>query len=249
MDKANWVQRCQWFKSTLGQLLIEIEAMELTRKLPKLRVGRFGLLFHDQPIFSGVFNPRIKDLLLVTKASSQDSPAFSVISDAENLPLLDNSVSLVMLPHVLELVEDPKQTIEEAVNVLTGEGLIIITGFNPFSLWGIRRLFAHKTMPGLGRFISANRVRRWLRDNDCECLSTRTVFYRFPSRSYRWLRATRFLEVLGRFCWPGLGGAYVIIAQKRMLPLMPIKERWRVKELLVAKGVKGVVEPTRRSQS
>ena len=48
----------------------------------------------------------------------------------------------MLLPHTLELVEDPYAVLREAERVLCAEGCLMICGFNPFSGWGARRLFA-----------------------------------------------------------------------------------------------------------
>ena len=48
----------------------------------------------------------------------------------------------ILLPHTLELVEDPYAVLREAERVLCAEGCLMICGFNPYSGWGARRLFA-----------------------------------------------------------------------------------------------------------
>ena len=65
-----------------------------------------------------------------------------VLGDAHHLPLAGNSVDLVVLPHVLEFAADPHQILREVERVLVPEGQVLISGFNPFSLWGIKRRLA-----------------------------------------------------------------------------------------------------------
>ncbi len=49
-----------------------------------------------------------------------------------------------------------------------------------------------------------------------------------------------FWETLGKHCWPFLGGAYVILAKKRVVPLTPVKMRWHARRQVIASGI---VEP------
>jgi len=246
INKTKWQQRCQWLTSPLGQALLAVEGMELSRILPKTRLGRFGLIFHAAPLFDAVVKTRVRDLVCATPEVSHEYPHhLSIVSDPQALPLLENTMSMVFLPHILELTESPEQALAEAVNALTGEGMIVITGFNPTSFWGLKRLWTNDKMPYLGRFVSPNRIRRFLKNNDCQLLKTRTVYYRPPVSCNKVQAWMRFMEVLGRLCWPAFGGAYVIVAQKKMVTLTPMTATWKVKNFLTNKGL---IAPTPRSR-
>jgi hypothetical protein len=45
----------------------------------------------------------------------------------------------VVLPHALELARDPHHALREVERVLVPEGRVVISGFNPASLWGLRQ--------------------------------------------------------------------------------------------------------------
>src|SRR5581483_1262124 len=62
-------------------------------------------------------------------------------SDFRDLPIASNSADLVVLPHVLEFAEHPHQILREVERILMPEAHVILSVFNPFSLWGIRRAF------------------------------------------------------------------------------------------------------------
>lgn len=59
--------------------------------------------------------------------------------DFESLPFPSASLDLVVLPHGLELARDPHDTLREVERVLVPEGRVVIAGFNPASLWGMRQ--------------------------------------------------------------------------------------------------------------
>ena len=62
--------------------------------------------------------------------------------DLANLPFATASLDGVVLHHSLELVKDPRAAIKEVERVLAPGGKLLICGFNPFSLYGLRRLYA-----------------------------------------------------------------------------------------------------------
>ena len=59
-----------------------------------------------------------------------------VRADLHACRLAGNSVDLVVLPHVLEFDANPHQILREVERVLVPEGSVVVTGFNPYSLWG-----------------------------------------------------------------------------------------------------------------
>ena len=67
-------------------------------------------------------------------------PSFT--AELEELPFQTASLDAVVLHHALETVADPRVALREAVRVLTPGGRLIIAGFNPWSLVGVRRLYA-----------------------------------------------------------------------------------------------------------
>lgn len=260
VDKNNWMQRCRWLATPLGRFLLAAQALEMTRILQDTRLGRFGLVYHPEPLFSQIFSSCVEQLICLAMqnyprcenvfAKKPNTTILTVASAAESLPFLENTLSMIIMPHILEYVANPKATLREALNALTGNGLIVITGFNPCSFWGLRRFIMMPTlrqrMPYNGEYIAPGRIRRWLVNADCQIIKMRTVYFRLPIANNTFQKCTQFMEALGRFCWPALGGAYVIVAQKTQLPYIPVREPWRMKDLLIAKDA---IQPTPRSRA
>ena len=69
-------------------------------------------------------------------------PGVTLCAPLASLPFASDSIDAIILPHTLELVEDPYAVLREAERVLCAEGCLMICGFNPWSGWGARRLFA-----------------------------------------------------------------------------------------------------------
>src|SRR5690606_22111710 len=88
-----------------------------------------------------------------------------VYAQAEALPSASPSLDLVVLPHVLEFSRHPHQILREIERVLVPDGSLVITAFNPYSLFGLRRAFARRSgsWPWRGHYFSAPRLRDWLK--------------------------------------------------------------------------------------
>ena len=86
---------------------------------------------------------------------------------------------------------------------LMPEGSIVISGFNPLSLWGMKRLLwgRRDQLPWSGRFIGLLRLRDWLHLLGFELNGGRFGCYAPPFASSRWMERSGFMEKAGdRWC-------------------------------------------------
>lgn len=142
------------------------------------------------------------------------------------LPFKSQSLDLVVLPHVLELVRDPHETLREVERVLVPEGRLVIAGFNSASLWGLaqraghvqRRLGARSPLylPRGGEFIGYRRLRDWLRLLSIDIEGGRFGCYAPPLQSEAWLQRYAWMDKTGDRWWPVFGAVYFIVAVKRV---------------------------------
>lgn len=170
----------------------------------------------------------------------------SMVCSAESLPLAADSIDVVVLPHVLEFSPSPHRVLREMERVLIGDGHLVLTGFNPWSCWGLWRMFLwwRDTAPWCGHFYGLSRIRDWLTLLDLELLTVARLFYRPPLRHSGALERLATMEQLGRHVWPILGGAYVLVAKKRVIPLTSSRIRWHARRSMISSGL---AEPTTRS--
>jgi SAM-dependent methyltransferase len=158
----------------------------------------------------------------------------AVINRFEELPFVSQSIDLVVMPHILEFSEEPHQVLREVDRVLVPEGHVIITGFNPASLWGMRqamaRLGATPFLPKDGQFISLPRIKDWLKLLSLEASRGRFGCYLPWSRSERWLARWAFMEKAGDRWWPVLGSVYMLTAVKRVRGMRLVGKAWRRRE-------------------
>jgi SAM-dependent methyltransferase len=167
-----------------------------------------------------------------------------IVAEPERLPIASDSVDAVVLPHTLDLARDPHQVVREAERLLIPEGRLILTCFNPLSLWGLWRLVLRRTgrLPWSGHFVSYPRLQDWLRLMGFAIERSEVMMFRPPIRSEPVLRRLTLLETYGERYWPMLAGVYVVQAIKRVSTLTPVGPRWRRLRPLG----QGVIEPTTR---
>lgn len=150
------------------------------------------------------------------------------------LPFDSDSLDLVVLPHVLEFSEHPHQVLREVARVLRPEGNLIISGFNPRSLWGLHRALAGREgYPWQGQFIALPRIKDWLALLGFEVAGGRFAAYAPPLHTTRWLERFAFIEAAGDRWWAVSGGVYFVHAIKRVHGMRLIKPKWN--EGLVSK--------------
>jgi len=171
--------------------------------------------------------------------------ASDLVADSGALPLATGSVDLVVLPHVLEFSAHPHRILREAARVLTHDGQIVISGFNPLSLWGLRRALGRgrNEYPWCGRFIGLLRLKDWLQLLSFELNGGRFGCYAPPFSQAQWLGRSAFMEQAGERWWPIAGGVYVVRAVKRTIGMRLVMPSWRSQ----AKAAKSLSPVTQRN--
>jgi len=160
----------------------------------------------------------------------------SLLMDCEALPFADQSLDLVVLPHTLELSRDPHATLREVERVLVPEGRVIISGFNPLSLWGqsqrragwYARLGINSFfLPPEVDFIGYWRLRDWLRLLSFEVSGGRFGCYRPAVESPAWLSRFAWMDKAGDRWWPIMGAVYFLVAVKRVRGMRLLGPVWK----------------------
>lgn len=222
-----------WYQTSLGQMLAQQEQQQLDRLLPDL----FG--YHLLQL--GAASPSLlaasrilHKVVLDTTAPSVFQPS-QLTGQPEHLPIQPDSIDAVVLRHSLDVALDPRQVLREAERILVPEGHLIIIGFNPRSLWGIRRCLSFRTQeaPWADRFLSVHRIKDWLALLGMETSDIHYLFFRPPVGRSAVADRLQFLERWGQKWWPFLGGTYILLARKKVSTLTSIKPRWRPRRAVV----------------
>ena len=162
-----------------------------------------------------------------------ESGGANVRCDFHELPFAANSIDLVVMPHVLEFHDDPHQILREVERVLIPDGQLVITGFNPISLWGARQRLSrrHDGFPSNGHYLSVLRLKDWLQLLSFEVERGNFGCYAPPCHSRRWLRRWHFMESAGDRWWSFAGGVYLLRAVKRVRGMRLIMPPWNQKKV------------------
>ncbi len=234
-----------WYAQSSGALLFEAEQRELEGLLGGcfgyylVQIGALGT--PTEPLGLGSQRSRV---LLGPVPPTHDG-VIPLCSELQRLPIASDSVDLVLLPHTLDFFGDPHRILREVERILIPEGRVIVYGFNPWSLWGVARLFrAGRGVPWCGRFLAPRRVEDWLGLLGFDVESSETLMFRPPFHS-RWInRGLHRLEGAGQRLWSRFGGVYMIQAVKRVARPTPVGPVWRLRSVVLGGRM---IEPTTRS--
>jgi len=227
-----------WLQTPLGQYLLAHEQGMYDSAVNDL--FGFNALQLGMPEVDLLRNSRIPYRFRVAESGDVNLRCHS-----SQLPFAALSADLLVLPHVLEFSEHPHETLREAERILVPEGHLVLSGFNPLSLWGAKRLFAKGgEYPWRGKFISLLRLKDWLALLGFEVVAGRMCCYVPPLRNQYWLQRYAFMDNAGDRWWPMLGGVYFLVAKKRVVGMRLIRPNWngsRVAQALMPK-------PTQKTQ-
>ena len=165
------------------------------------------------------------------------TPAFSPVLEMpylkgqlEGLPFAKHQFDGLVLHHALERSADPRAGLREAARVLAPGGRIVIVGFNPVSLFGLRRGYA-KWVPDFfsdRQFVNPLRLFDWLELLGFE-LDARPTYtdYRLPLVPPQSFDSAAAWFADRNVVWPSmqwfkrapLGAVLIVSAVKRALPL------------------------------
>ncbi len=178
----------------------------------------------------------LSDTILPPLPQSESRTPVVVVNDFAELPFASHSLDLIVLPHVLEFAREPHQVLREVERVLIPEGRVIVVGFNPASLWGVRQAVGRLTgahfLPSEGGFISLPRLKDWLKLLNMEVDRGHFGCYAPSCTTEKWLNRFSFMESVGQRWWPFFGAVYAVQAIKRvkgMRLIGPVRSRQTVK--------------------
>jgi SAM-dependent methyltransferase len=233
-----------WWDSPLGRTLLAAESELLGEALEDvfgwelLQVGAWG----SSRELLGRSRSRRQSLL----AGAAFPGGADILARPSALPVMGDCIDAVLLPHTLEFAPDPYAVLREVDRVLVGEGQLLVLGFRPWSLWGMRARWTRSGFPpGMRRVLSERLLREWLVLLGFEVVAAQRYLYLSP-----WGRGLARGAAAGRMLRGGLtyplpANAFLLKARKRVYTLTPVRPRFREKPAVIG----GLVKPTTRSQA
>ncbi|MNZ69091.1 hypothetical protein D3C78_873830 [compost metagenome] len=142
-----------------------------------------------------------------------------VKADPLHLPFAEKSVDACLLANTLPWCSDPHRLLREADRVLIDDGWLILSGFNPMSLMGLRKLVPvlRRKSPYNSRMFTFTRQLDWL------------SLLNFEVMHYSGFQVLPWTQQGGKMLtthFPALGCMQLIVARKRTIPLTlnPMKQ-------------------------
>lgn len=225
---------CDWYRQPLGRLLARAEYEKLDKAIEGLfgkqqltiaapwdyDYGKHGQVQYQYNLDLGTM--RIHDI--------------DMVGAAESLPVMTDSIDLLILPHILERSDDPHQVLREADRCLVSGGHLIVFGFNPFSLWGLWRKFYgwRGLAPWNKRFYSMFRIKDWLSLLGFDVLQEERMFHRPPINH---AKIMNYLKLMEKIAWPLPTASYMLLAQKRDIGFTIIKPVWKRPSRVLSGGL------------
>ena len=221
-----------WFATPQGQYLLACEQAFFDHSVADIfGYNALQLGLHEQELLRASRMPlrmMAGNRVGLSALSNQLEGYEKVRLIMDELPFECGSLDMIAMPHVLEFNENPHQILREVERVLRPEGTIFISGFNPRSLWGVRRALGKRMgYPWNGDFISLTRLKDWLALLGFEVVAGRFACYAPPLANPKWLRRFEFMEAAGDRWWAVCGGIYFLQAIKRVPGMRLVKPQWK----------------------
>ena len=238
VDRSQMMQ--EWLNTSLGKALLQQEVRVVEDALD----GVFG----EQCLQLGLWGERRTFMRYartqrcsLIAGTSEGKPC--AVGHLHQLPVESDSIDAVLLPHTLDYSDRPHAILREVDRVLRRDGRLIVLGFKPVGLWGLRRLIPGAGIPpGADYLISDRRLKDWLRLLDMRIERSSRYFFRWPIPGNK-ARGSGKWERRGQAWWPELAACYMLSAQKRVSTLTPVRPLWRRQPKVVA----GLAEPSTRA--
>ena len=235
----------EWFDGPLGSRVLREEAALARVALDDvfgfelLQVGSWGPTRH---LLGGA---RTQHATLLAPSLN---PGVTLCAPMVSMPFASDSIDAILLPHTLELVEDPYAVLREAERVLVAEGCLMICGFNPYSGWGARRWFGHTFRrrafpPQTRRMLSENRLRDWMALLDFEVASVYGYLGPFPvTRRPSAMADGSLRQAEYRPRRALTAGAYLLKARKRVQTLTLVRPKRRARKLMLVPAAEATAQ-------
>ncbi len=229
MDQPYIIELGQWLDTPAGRYVLQWEQAQVNSMVAN--VFGYHAMQVGLPELDLLQASRIRHKARTSiwfEHGSQHGAA--VITEPENLPFDTQSIDLLVMPHVLECSTNPHQVLREAERVLMPEGRVVISGFNPWSLWGAR-----ERIPGIDPLlpipahnqVSLVRLKDWFKLLSFELDRGRFGCYAPACQTDRWLERWSFMESAGDRWWPVCGAVYVVSAVKRVAGMRLVGPVWK----------------------
>jgi SAM-dependent methyltransferase len=130
-------------------------------------------------------------------------------------------VDLLIVAHCFEYSSDPHAILREIDRVLVPEGRVVIIGIDPWTLWGAWQLVKRTPYP----LYTQGRIKDWLEVLGFEYQRSQLLGMmdlRLPKSLAHSTKTAQLANLLSA----NIAGGYIMLAQKRLTTITPMRPRW-----------------------
>lgn len=232
-----------WLETPLGRALLAQEARLLEEALDGLfGVDCLQLGIWGEPRTFLRFARTQRTACIANPPNSPNGEPPSAYGRMHRLPVATDSIDVLILPHTLDFSSRQHEVLREVHRVLRSDGHLIVLGFKPGGLWGLRRLIPGAGLPpSTNHLINDRQLSDWLKLLGLNIHGLTRYFFKWPITGTH-VSQSQVWEQRGGRWWPELAACYMLTAQKRLHTLTPVNKPWRARPKVVG----GLVEPTTR---
>lgn len=210
----------EWLTTPLGQYVLAREQRLFDEALPDL-FGFYALQL------GAAAAPLMQSSRVTHRFTMAWETSAHLLAEADQLPFAENQFDVLLMPHTLEFQSLPHEVLREAYRVLRPEGHLLLTGFNPYSMFGVKRYIGRdRRGPWGSEFISLARAKDWLTLLGFDIVGAQLACFNVPTNRERSIERNEWLARAGERWWPFAGGVYFLHAVKRVAGVRLIRPDW-----------------------
>lgn len=211
-DVATWLQQVP------ARGLLALEQEQLTKWMPLVRGATVLQLGGLPQYFPQLQTTSTHYYYVAPRLGVAEPGQAQLVAGFDELPLKADSVDLVLLVHLLEVVEHPTVLLKEVFDALAPNGKLLLFCLNRWSLGYLQQLLGAAPSWFKGaRGYSPAQLQRWLSTLGFSNLKDKTLGFcslnltrTLADRSLLWT------EALGQLTIPMLGSVNVFLVEKRV---------------------------------
>ncbi len=220
-----------WPHSPVGSYVLSWQA----ERYALASAGIFGYyaLQLGCPALPALAASRVAQRWLALQHEDADFACPQLRLDFHQLPLQESSVDLLALPHTLENSADPEATLRDTARALRPQGRLLISGFNPRSVWFSPAAQQRRKLWGLpepSHLVSVGRLRQLLAAHSLQIEALHYGCWQgLPAKTQATqpMATSSRSETWGaRLLWPW-GACYFLEASKQVVGAKLLQAHWQ----------------------
>ena len=137
-------------------------------------------------------------------------------ADVFFLPFADNSIDLIVCPHIFEFIPQYHYLLQECYRILAPNGTLLISAFNHHAIF--KALFSYKRQFRHSRFMNLEILTAQLQTLNFSITGGNFIGYTPPIEKYQLASRLSCLDKVGNRWLPSMANVFTLRATKQVIP-------------------------------